>query len=255
MNDLRIVIPAYNEEAGIGDIIYRIKNTCPEAELIVVDDHSADNTGQIATDCGAHVIRNEHNLNYGGALKVGFSCQISSDHQIKYIGFLDADGTYPPEKIPELYQQCKIAGNDIAVGSRFLGKNEGMPLQRKVGNRIFAFLITVYTGKKITDSASGLRVFKASLVTLFKDLPNGLNLTPAMSVNALFAGLTYAEIPIDYAKRAGHSKLSSLKDGYRFLQVIMQATKKYRPVLFYCTLGLPFTLVEYIVKIFTRKKL
>ncbi len=247
MQDLRIVIPAYNEEAGIKDVIGRVHKVCPEAELIIVNDCSTDKTAQIARDCGAQVIDNPINLNYGGALKAGFFQKATLERSIKYIAFLDADGTYPPEKIPDLYNLCKTGNYDIVVGSRFLGQNDGMPFIRRVGNKIFALLISLYTGKKITDSGSGLRVFKASLVPLFHDLPDGLNFTPAMSVNALFAGVTYAETPIEYAKRAGNSKLNSIKDGYKFLQVIMNATRKYRPALFYCTLGLPFLMVDLIV--------
>lgn len=255
MQDLRIVIPAYNEEAGIKDVIDRVYNVCSDAELIVVNDCSTDKTAQIARDCGANVIDNTSNLNYGGALKVGFSQEATPEHIIKYIAFLDADGTYPPEKIPELYILCKTGNYDIVVGSRLLGHNVGMPIIRRVGNTIFALLISLYTGKKITDSGSGLRIFNIALLPWLNGLTNGLDFTPEMSVTALFAGFTYAEIPIDYARRTGNSKLSSIKDGYRFLQVTLKATRKYRPVLFYCTLGIPFILLEYIVKIFEQNKL
>jgi glycosyltransferase involved in cell wall biosynthesis len=138
MKDLRIVIPAYNEEAGIGDVITRIIKICPEAELIIVNDCSTDKTAQIARDCGAQVIDNPINLNYAGALKVGFSQKATLERIIKYIAFLDADGTYPPEKIPELYNLCKIGNYDIVVGSRLLGHNVGMPIIRRVGNKVFA---------------------------------------------------------------------------------------------------------------------
>ena len=255
MQDLRIVIPAYNEEAGIKDVIDRVHKVCPEVELIIVNDCSTDKTAQLARDCGAQVIDNPINLNYGGALQVWFSQKATLERSIKYIAFLDADGTYPPEKIPELYNLCKSGNYDIVVGARFLGHNVGMPIIRRVGNKIFALLILLYTGKKITDSASGLRIFDIALLPWLNDLPNGLNFTPSMSVNALFAGFTYTKIPIDYARRTGNSKLSSIEDGYKFLSVILKATRKYRPLLFYCTLGLPFILVEHIVKIFTRTKL
>ena len=76
-----------------------------------------------------------------------------------------------------------------------------------------------------------------------------------MTAAVLFEGIKYAEIPIDYYARVGNSKLNSLKDGNRFLRAIMNATRKYRPLLFYCTLGLPFMFVDYIVKIFTQNKL
>jgi len=254
MKDLRIVIPAYNEESSIGEVIDRVRKACPEAEVLVVDDASKDRTAQIARSSNIKVVSNPTNLGYGAALKAGFRNGVNPGASVKYFAFLDADGTYPPEKIPELYNLCRQKDYDLVVGSRFLGHNVGMPVIRRIGNKIFASLISAYTEKNITDSASGLRVFKASLVPLFHDLPDGLNFTPAMSVNALFAGVTYAETPIEYARRVGNSKLSSIKDGYRFLKVIMDATRKYRPLLFYCTLGLPFMLVDYIVKLFTRTK-
>jgi glycosyltransferase involved in cell wall biosynthesis len=255
MKDLRIVIPAYNEEKSIAEVIDKVRCACPEADGMIVDDGSSDRTTQIARDRGIRVIRNPVNRGYGAALKVGFNYRADIEDTTKYLAFIDADGTYPPEKIPELYNLCKTGNYDIVVGSRFLGHNVGMPIIRRVGNKIFALLISLYTGKKITDSASGLRIFNIALVPWLNGLPNGLNFTLAMSVTALFAGFTYGEIPIDYARRTGNSKLSSIKDGYRFLQVIMNATRKYRPLLFYCTLGLPFTLVDYIVKLFTRTKL
>jgi glycosyltransferase involved in cell wall biosynthesis len=249
MHDLGIVIPAYNEETGIADILERIKVSCPDARVLVVDDCSKDNTADIVRSYGVEVITNPVNYNYGKALKIGFDYQVQNNH-VRYLAFLDADGTYPPENIPELYALCKNEGFDIATGSRLLGSNKGMPRVRKVGNIFFAWLISKYTGKKITDSATGLRVFKASLTSRFSDLPDGLNLTPAMTVNSLFEGLSYKEIAIEYDERHGKSKLSSIKDGYRFLKVILLATKKHRPTAFYLTLGIPFLVLEAIMKIF-----
>jgi len=251
MKDLRIVIPAYNEESSIAEVIDRVRKACPDAEIVVVDDGSKDQTAEIAWEKGVNVISNLTNLGYGAALKVGFGRNLNSDCSIKYFAFLDADGTYPPESIPELCDLCAEKGYDVAVGSRFLGRNEGMPWIRRVGNRLFALLASVYTGRKVTDTGSGLRVFKAPLLSWIQNLPDGLNLTPAMTTKTLFDGLAYAEIPIAYDKRAGKSKLSTIKDGYRFLEVIMKSTKQHRPLLFYCTLGIPFLLVESIIRVRT----
>jgi glycosyltransferase involved in cell wall biosynthesis len=248
MKDLRIVIPAYNEESSIGEVIDRVKKACPDAEVVVVDDGSKDRTAQITRDDGVKVISNSTNLGYGRSLKIGFSYSSGDDNQIMYLAFLDADGTYPVEKVPELYGLCKGRDYDIVVGSRFLGKNAGMPFIRRVGNRIFALLTSIYTKKKVTDTGSGLRIFRASLAPWMQQLPDGLNFTPAMTIKALFDGLTYIEIPIEYNRRAGESKLSSLKDGYRFLKVIMNAARQHRPWLFYFTLGIPFLVVNFLVK-------
>jgi hypothetical protein len=171
-----------------------------------------------------------------------------------YLAFIDADSTYPPESIPKLYQLCKDDGFQLAIGSRFLSKNRGMPGIRKIGNRLFAIMLSFYSGKRTTDTSTGLRVFNIALLPLLEQTPDGLDFDTAMTAAVLFKGIKYAEVPIDYYARVGNSKLSSLRDGYRFLRVIMKATRKYRPLLFYCTLGLPFMFTDYIVKLFTRTK-
>ena len=128
MTTLSIVIPAYNEERGIADIIFRVlgvkddlaKTGVGLEELLVVDDASRDRTAQIAEDIAREnpllrVIRHSKNRGYGGALKTGFS-QANGD----LVGFLDADGTYPPEYFPHLCQKA-MEGADLVVGSRMAG--------------------------------------------------------------------------------------------------------------------------------------
>jgi glycosyltransferase involved in cell wall biosynthesis len=236
--DLRIVIPAYNEEASIGEVIDRTREACKDAEIIVVDDGSTDNTAAIAKQRNVKVISNPTNYGYGKALKIGFNCR--GDY-IEYFAFLDADNTYPPEKILELYNLCKQDnGIDIAVGSRFLGENKGMSVIRKLGNRFFALIVSIYTGKTITDAGSGMRVFRASVLPEFYDLPDGLNFTPGMTVMSLHKGLNYKEIAIEYNERVGESKLNAIKDGYRFFNVIANIVKNHKPIAFFSTIGIPF---------------
>lgn len=249
MKDLRIVIPAYNEESSIGEVIDRVRKACPKAEVVVVDDGSKDRTAEIARSNGVKVISNPTNYGKGGATKVGFKYNLHSG--IKYLAFIDADNTYPPESLPELYRLCKEEHMEVAVASRFLGKNEGMPRMRKIGNKIFAILLSCYSGKQTTDTSTGLRVFSARLLPMVEPLPDGLDFDTAMTTIALFKGLSYTEIPIEYHQRAGESKLNNLKDGYRFLKVIMNTTRQHRPLLFYCTIGIPFMLAEAILRIYT----
>ncbi len=245
MQDLRIVIPAYNEEAGIAETIDRVKGACPESEIIVVDDASKDTTAQIARGRGVEVISNAANRGKGGATKVGLHHH--TNRSITYLAFIDADSTYPPESVPKLYQLCKDDGFQLAIGSRFLSKNRGMPGIRKIGNRLFAIMLSFYSGKRTTDTSTGLRVFNIALLPLLEHTPDGLDFDTAMTAAVLFEGIKYAEIPIEYYARLGNSKLSSLRDGYRFLRVIMNATRKYRPLLFYFTLGIPFLMIDFIV--------
>jgi len=238
MKDLRIVIPAYNEEAGIGSVIDRIKATCPDAEIVVVDDGSTDKTVDIAQSKNVKVIRHPTNYGYGKALKTGFG--YGSKEHIKYFAFLDSDNTYPPEIVPQMYNLCKEEGVDIVVGSRFLGSNNCMPFVRGFGNKLFAFMTSIYTGKHVTDAGSGFRVFKASLLQEFLNLPDELSFTPGMTLKALHLGLSYKEVPIEYSERIGKSKLRWISDGYRFLKIIIGITKNHKPLLLFVTLSVPF---------------
>lgn len=249
MNDLGIIIPAYNEEDGIEEVLTRVKAACPTAMVLVVDDCSTDGTARIARQAGVETITNKVNCNYGKSLKIGFKHQVNNNRAL-FLAFLDADATYPPENIPELYKLCKEAEVDVAVGSRLMEKKNGMPPIRRLGNTLFAWLISAYSGKHITDTGSGLRVFKQHLLPMFEDLPDELSFTPAMTSKLAFQDIKYAEIPISYGRRVGKSKLSSVKDGWRFLTAILEAVKRYRPTCFYCTLGLPYLLVTQIIKLF-----
>ncbi|MHB8086211.1 MAG: glycosyltransferase family 2 protein [Dehalococcoidia bacterium] len=245
MKDLRIVIPAYNEEKSIAEVIDQVRNACPDAEAIVVDDCSKDSTAEIADRKEIFVLRNPVNLGKGGATKAGFKCKGNRD--IKYLAFIDSDNTYPADSLPQLYRLCREENIDMVVGSRLLKKNRGMPKIRRFGNWIFAIMLSFYSGKRTTDTSTGLRVFNARMLNLVDSLPDGLDFDTAMTTRVLFEGLSYAEVPINYYYRAGKSKLNNLKDGYRFLKVIMNTTRQYKPTLFFCTLGIPFLLVEYIV--------
>jgi glycosyltransferase involved in cell wall biosynthesis len=176
MATLSIVIPAFNEERAIADIAQRVlamktalKRVGVDAlELLVVDDGSKDRTGEIAMGIeGVQLIRHASNRGYGAALKTGFA-----QAQGELIGFLDADGTYPPEYLPQL---CEVAmnGHDLAIGSRLAGAESHMPLMRRLGNLFFAALLSVVSRARVTDSASGMRVFKREIRTASRPFPTG----------------------------------------------------------------------------------
>ncbi len=233
MTILSVVIPAYNEEKGIAEIACRVlsveadlKNAgIDQLELLIVDDGSNDRTAEVASKiAGVNLICHPRNKGYGAALKTGFS-----KARGELIGFLDADGTYPPEYFPHL---CRAAlnGADLVIGSRMAGAESKMPLTRRVGNFFFATLLTVLSRQKVTDSASGMRVFKREILEQIYPLPNGLNLTPVMSTRALHEGINIGEVPIPYSERVGRSKLSVLRDGRIFLQSMVWTVLSYNPV-------------------------
>jgi hypothetical protein len=238
---LSVVIPAYNEEQGIADIIGRVLGVrgalqgvgVDQLELLVVDDGSHDQTAQIAAGhAGVRLIRHPHNRGYGAALKTGFA-QAAGE----LIGFLDADGTYPPEYFPQLCQAA-LTGSDLAIGSRMAGAESHMPLTRRVGNSFFAGLLSVIGRARVTDSASGMRVFRREILAALFPLPDGLNLTPVMSARALHEQVRIAEVPIPYSERQGRSKLSVVRDGSLFLRSMVWTVLGYNPVRILGLLGL-----------------
>ena len=241
MTTLSIVIPAYNEEHGIAEIARRVLSVSTDLkkagiahlELLVVDDGSRDRTAEVASAIpGVDLIRHPMNRGYGAALKTGFS-KASGD----LIGFLDADGTYPPEYFPQL---CVAAlnGTDLVIGSRMAGEDSQMPITRRIGNLFFATLLSLLGRQKVTDSASGMRVFKREILEQIYPLPDGLNLTPVMSTRALHEGVSISEVPIPYSERVGRSKLSVIRDGRIFLQSMVWTALSYNPVRILGLLGL-----------------
>jgi glycosyltransferase involved in cell wall biosynthesis len=245
MTTLSVVIPAYNEEKGIADIIYRVlavkddlaKAGIGKMELLVVDDGSRDQTAQVISTLagevnGLRLVRHPKNKGYGAALKTGFAQSTG-----ELIGFLDADGTYPPEYFPQL---CKAAlnGCDLVIGSRMAGAESEMPITRRIGNLFFANLLSLLGRQHITDSASGMRVFKREVLERIYPLPDGLNLTPVMSARAIHEGITMQEVPIPYSERVGRSKLSVVRDGSIFLRSMLWTVLAYNPVRILGMIGL-----------------
>jgi glycosyltransferase involved in cell wall biosynthesis len=250
MPTLSVVIPAYNEEDGIAAIVERVLAIRPQLaavgvddlECIVVDDGSTDRTAAIVQGYGDQVrLIRQQNRGYGGALKTGFSVARG-----ELIGFLDADSTYPPERFPDM---CRLAldGAEIVIGSRMSGEHSEMPLVRRIGNTIFATMLSLVSGVRISDSASGQRVLRRSVLPMIYPLPNTLDFTPAMSTRALHEGVKIVEMPIPYKERSGRSKLSVVRDGLRFTKSIVWTALTYNPVRIFGGIGLALLLAGLLI--------
>jgi len=254
MAKLSVVIPAYNEEKGIAEIVHRVlsvrqdleKAGVPLLELLVVNDGSKDCTAQVTEelqeqdDC-VRLISHPRNRGYGAALKTGFSRA-----QGDLVGFLDADGTYPPEYFPQLCQAA-MNGGDLVIGSRMSGADSQMPVTRRIGNLFFANLLSLLSRQQIKDSASGMRVFKREVLGTLYPLPDGLNLTPVMSARAVHEGIKMVEVPIPYSERIGRSKLSVFRDGSIFLRSIIWTVLLYNPAGILGLIGMGGLLVSLMV--------
>jgi len=243
---LSIVIPAYNEEDSVDAIL----KSCLDArvalikgcglsavEVVIVDDGSRDKTREKASRwTEAKLVVHERNKGYGAALMTGF--RVSSGD---LLSFLDADGTCDPLAFEGLIKALREAKADMAVGARLHAGSE-MPFIRTVGNRLYASLLRGLTGVRLSDTASGMRVFKRSLLPRLSPLPTGLHFTPAMTARVACMGGKFVEHPIPYSERVGQSKLSVLGDGVRFLRVILGTVFAYFPLRVFGPLAAVFLL-------------
>jgi glycosyltransferase involved in cell wall biosynthesis len=233
METLSVIIPAYNEEDGIASIVERVLGARPALEacrvgleLIVVDDGSRDRTAEIVAEYPqVCLVRHRTNYGYGAALKTGFA-----HARGQWLGFLDADGTYPPEHFPALMDAAHQQQADLVIGSRMAGSESQMPLSRRIGNLFFATLVSLIGNHHISDSASGMRVIRRDVLARLYPLPDGLNFTPVMSTRAIHEELKMVEVAIPYSERVGRSKLTIVGDGIRFLQSIVWTALNYNPV-------------------------
>ncbi len=233
MTTLSVVIPAWNEEEGIEPIIKRVLAIRPALasldwalEFLIVDDGSRDRTAAlIAKYREVRLIRHLKNRGYGAAIKTGFRYASG-----EYLAFLDADGTYPPESLPELCRAAVAQKADLVVGSRMGGAKSQMPLTRRVGNFAYARLLSLIGNVAVRDTASGMRIIRREILERLYPLPDGLDFTPAMSTRAIHENLKIVEVPIPYAERIGRSKLSVVRDGVRFTNTIVWTALAYNPV-------------------------
>ncbi|WP_026279393.1 MULTISPECIES: glycosyltransferase family 2 protein [unclassified Thioalkalivibrio] len=233
---LSVVIPARNEGRAIGSVVQGVREVLPDAEVIVVDDGSVDNTAATAKEAGARVLVQPYSMGNGAAIKRGAR---SAGGDI--IVFMDGDGQHNPDDIGRLVE-CLENGFDMAVGARQKGSqaNVGRGLANQFYNRLASYM----TGQHIKDLTSGFRAVRARLFREFLHLlPNGFSYPTTITMAFFRAGYPVSYVPIHAARRVGKSHLKPIQDGIRFLLIIFKVGTLYSPL----KLFVPFSLVFFLV--------
>lgn len=233
---ISIVLPAKNEALSVGSTVRRIKECQPQAEVIVVNDGSTDDTAQIAEQAGARVVHHPYSKGNGAAIKTGARAACG-----EILVFMDADGQHDPADIARMLEKME-QGHDLVVGARQKGSQASMG--RGLANGLYNRLASWMTGHRVEDLTSGFRAVRASKFREFLYLlPNGFSY-PTTSTMAFFrAGYSVAYIPIHAAPRIGKSHIRLLRDGTRFLLIIFKIGTLFSPMKIFAPVALSMFLL------------
>jgi len=223
---ISIILPAYNESNIIGGVIHNIQKVLQDygnrLEILVVDDCSTDDTAILAERAGAQVLKHPYNIGNGAAVKTGIRHARGST-----IVMLDADGQHAPEDIPRLLEQIGVF--DMVVGARVRSSESAW--HRDLANWFYNKLASYVSGYNIKDLTSGFRAIKTDVARNFVYLlPNRFSYPTTITLATIRSGRSLSYIPIHAKKRIGKSKIRILRDGVKFLLIIIKIATFFSPL-------------------------
>ena len=226
------ILPACNEELGLGSFLPQLKARFPLGEIIVVNDGSQDKTEEVAKHSGARVINHLYQMGNGAALKTGARAATQPS-----IIFLDADGQHTVEQLEKIISAYLNDGADMVVGAR--SRSGQASSFRLLGNTIFNTIASKVVGHKVTDLTSGCRAVKTHLYREFLHLlPNGFSAPTTITLAFFKSGYSIRYVPIDVKKRVGTSHLRVFHDGVRFFIILYKLATLYSPLKIFFPLAL-----------------
>lgn len=222
LDRLSIVIPARNEADGLRQLLPRLVMLCRGAEIIVVDDGSNDDTASVCEQFQVTRVLHHYSLGNGAAIKTG--ARVARG---EVLVFMDADGQHQPDDITPLLNRFS-EGYDMVVGARQSGSHAGT--HRAVANDVFSRLASWMVMQTVEDLTSGFRVVNAAKFRKFLYLlPNGFSYPTTITMSFFRAGFTVGYVPIHTPRRIGKSHIRPLRDGVRFLLIIIKIGTLYSP--------------------------
>jgi glycosyltransferase involved in cell wall biosynthesis len=210
-----VLVPAYQEEKRIGEVVAGIRRHCPS--ILVIDDGSTDATADRACEAGAEVIRHPVNKGKGAALHTGFQAALQRAYD--FVITMDADGQHAPDDIPGFLQACADGRTDVLVGTR-MDRAKDMPFHRKLTNYFMSWLLSREMGQWVPDTQCGYRLYSARAI---RNIPEGAQRFAAESEVLLVLankGFRFGAVPIQVIYRDEKSKIRPMLDTFRFFKML-----------------------------------
>ncbi len=216
-----VVIPAYNEEKNISDVVQKVRSSNVDIDVVVVNDGSTDNTARQAKAAGAIVLNLPLNIGIGGAVQTGYLYAMQRGYDV--VVQIDGDGQHDPEDLPCLLDKLERDEADMVIGSRFVQKTDYKPgLFRKGGIVFFAHLISWLTGQRFTDTTSGYRAANRKVIALFAQYYPSDYPEPETIVYLKRLGLRVQEVSVRMKERSGgRSSITPVKSVLYMLKVTL----------------------------------
>lgn len=236
MMRISLILPAKNEAQGLRQALPGVRELLPEAEIIVVDDGSTDQTAAIARELGARVLSSPYSMGNGAAVKRGARAA-SGDILV----FMDADGQHNAALIPRLLERLD-QGYDMVVGAR--GWDGQASVGRGLANGLYNRVASLMTGFQVADLTSGFRAVRADKFKEFLHLlPNGFSYPTTITMAFFRSAYAVAYEPIPVAPRLGKSHIRPIRDGMRFLLIIFKIATLYSPLKLFAPASLMFAVL------------
>jgi hypothetical protein len=216
------IVPAFNEAGAIGRVVDEIRAFDDRIDVVVVDDASTDETAAIAAAHGATVLRLPFNVGIGGAVQTGFKYALAGDYDLALR--LDGDGQHDPAELPKLVDPIERGEADLVIGSRFVDESGTYrpPFARRMGIRVFARLVSLLGGQRVTDTTSGFIALDRVGIELFaREYPHDYPEVEATLV-ALRSGLRLAQVQVEMREReTGTSSITFVRSVYYVVKVTL----------------------------------
>lgn len=240
---LAVLVPCYNEEKAIAQVVHDFRTVLPQATIYVYDNNSRDQTMAVAAEAGA-VVRREPLQGKGNVVRRMFS-DVEADIYV----LVDGDATYDAASAPKMIQMLIDGPLDMVNGARVTDIKAAYRPGHRLGNVMLTTMVALIFGDRFKDMLSGYRIFSRRFVKSFPALTAGFETETELTVHALELHMPIDEVKTPYRDRpvGSVSKLSTFKDGFRILFTIIVLIKEERPMQFFSLTAIFFTLLSFIL--------